>query len=293
MEKIQWTSENGVSVTLLDTPPLILERLNGNDVSGNAQAVRAPGQDGETVYNITRSARTVNIVGHIWTTGSHLKTVEAAVEEQKNYLCYTFDPKYFGTLIYTTDAGAKMLRCRPVALPVFGKPHHGLTSFDIDLRSERWDWVDAKEISASIGKVQPNWFFPYFVWGSPLAFVYATMTLRNDTPYELSPVVTVYNCDTAVEVANQTTGQTLRFNHAVGADEKLIVDTENATAILYEMQDDVWVFKANVLNWLTLDSDITAFKVAPGDNSFIITKQTSTSEPVLTVSFHKPLAGVY
>lgn len=290
---IQWTNDNNITVRLTGERPLILDKLNDLGVSGNAQVVRAPGQDGESAFGLTRTAREINITGHAYAIGREDYPIDTALDDLKNLLCQAFDPKYFGTLSYTFDSREWQIRCRPVAMPAFGKPINGYCSLDVDLRSEKWYWVSSTPDNATLGKVTPNWFFPYIIMPTPFAFVYADALYYNDTPYELPPVITVFNTGAAAEITNTTTGKTLKFNQAVGANQKLVIDVEELTAILYEYNGAAWVFKANALSWLTLDSDITTFKAVPGENAFTISHQQQSAEPVMSISFNKQRARVY
>ena len=153
-------------------------------------------------------------------------------------------------------------------------------------------WSKTETLFASLGVKRNHYRFPRFA-GKPSAFSCVTTraVIHNTTLYDIPPVITVYDSVIPVHVTNAKTGAFLKFKIPTGKNHRLVADIKNATAILEENTGDKWVYKENVIHCLTLDSRLTDFIVAPGDNEFKI-DASAGENPVLIVTANEPVMGV-
>lgn len=287
-----YTSDNGYGITMTDKPPYILEYLDGNNVAAEANSVKAPGQDGATTYSLTRSQRGIQIAAAVLVDGG--ESVKQALSEQRDYLAKVFDPMYFGLMQYYSFDGdrGKQIRCRPTAFPVFDASVGRSVKFKVGFLSDISLWEEIIPTVTEFGYTLNNWTFPYYLFPTAFSFAFVTGSITNTTLYNVYPVLTVYNSDIAVEIINKTTGKSLKFNRAVGENQRIVVDTKNTTAILEEQINSQWIFRENVMNRLTLESDIAEFYIIPGENVFDAVSPSTKTTPILNVYTHLPVAGV-
>jgi len=295
VKKIRYESDNGYSIEFSEKKPYILENIDGNGLTGEANSVKAPGRDGKTTYNLTRSQRNIQINCSIAVKGNNIKLMKKTLSENRDYAARCFDPKYFGTLCYYAYSGdrGKQIRCRPTGVPAFENDFNNLVKFRLGFESDDSLWEKIDALYASLGMKGNNYRFPHFT-GAPSAFsfVSAKAALYNSTLYDISPVVTVYNSAVPVHVVNVNTGAFLKFKCPTGKGHRLIADVKNTTAVLEQYINNKWVYKQNVIHYLTLDSDLTNFVIAPGENEFKIMEIGEDETPILVIQAHEPIIGV-
>jgi len=296
LKKIRYESENGYSIEFISdlNAEYIFGNIDGNGLTGEANSLKIPGKDGKTTYDLTRSQRDIEIECSVISTGSKIKWMKQTLSENRDYAARCFDPGFFGTLYYYAYRGdsGKKIRCRPTGLPAFEPDVNNLVKFKLGFESDGSAWESVKTLSASLGTIRNNFRFPKFM-GKPSAFSYigAKAVIKNSTLYNIYPVVTVYNSILPVHVKNINTGAFLKFKVPTGENCRLVADIKNATAILEENAGNKWVYKKNVIHYLTLDSRLTDFLIAPGENEFIL-DIAEGENPVLTITAHEPVMGV-
>ena len=294
MKKIRFENDNGKMIEFTDKEPYILEKFDGNDLSGEANSIKPPGRDGKKTYSLTRGARRISIECSVISTGDSTKWMTQTRAENRDIVAQAFDPNYFGTLYYYShpeDKGKK-IRCRPTGLPVFDNDFNNLFKFKIGFESDESVWESAEELSASLGTSFNNHRFPQFMGAATaFAYVYSKAEITNDTSYNLFPVITVYNSTTPVNVKNTTTGTYLKFKISTGQNHRITIDVKNASAVREEYINNEWTNQENVIHYLTLDSHLTSFIVVPGLNKFTIDTAGEES-PVLIISANEIVMGV-
>jgi len=296
LKRIRYESDNGYNIEFADKEPYILENINGNGLTGEANSVKIPGRDGKKTYNLTRSSRNIEISCAILSKGDKSNLMKQSISENREYAARCFDPRYFGTLYYYAFHGdkGKKIRCRPTGIPAFENDFNNLLKFKLGFESDGAMWEKVEVLYAALGVTRNNYRFPYFM-GAPSAFayIYAEAIIYNPTLYDIYPVVTVYNSVIPVHVKNIDTGTFLKFKVPTGINKRLVIDVKNATAILEENINDKWVFKQNIIHYLTLDSRLTDFVIAPGKNEFkISTVEGQPESPVLVITANETVMGV-
>ena len=146
--------------------------------------------------------------------------------------------------------------------------------------------------TASLGITMANFRFPLFLFPTAFAFVTSETVLDNPTIYNISPTVTVYQSEVAVEVKNVTTGAMLRFNRAVATGERLVIDIANTRVTLETKTETGWKFKENAMHYLVIASDLTEFYIVPGRNEFDLEQLGVESDPIMSISMNIPIMGV-
>jgi len=272
----------------------ILEKLDGNGLVGEANAVKIPGRDGAVTYNLTRGQRSVSIECAVISTGDKNKWMKQTQAENRDFVARCFDPKYFGTLYYYAYEGdtGKKIYCRPTGSPADDPDFNNLFKFKLGFLSDDAFWEKVEALFAALGMVHNNYRFPHFMGGaSAFAFVYGKAVIYNPTLYDIFPVVTVYNSEIPVNVVNVNTGKFLKFKIPTEENRRIVIDIKNITATLEENINGSWQYKENVIHYLTLDSRITDFVIVPGHNEFKI-ETAEGANPTLTITAHEPVMGV-
>jgi len=298
MRKIKFESDNGYSIEFTENPEAqyILEQFDGNGLAGEPSAIKQPGRDGKKTYGLTRSHRGIQIDCAIISKGGSGRLMKQAQSENRDYAARAFDPGYFGTLYYYAYRGdrGKRIRCKPTGLPAFEPDFNNLTKFKLALDSDGALWEKADAMIAALGLKRSRWRFPHAPFApASFALIDARAVMTNATLYNIDPVVTVYNSELPVHVANINTGAYLRFKVPTGKNRRLVADIREASAVLEENIDGAWVYKENVIHYLELDSRLIDFIIAPGKNEFkLIGMEGQTEQAILIISAHEPVMGV-
>lgn len=263
-------------------------------LGSSAQVIKPPGSDGQDTYNVTMSAGDIYFTGRIVAYGDRAKTAQEQLDFLREQLCYLFQPTSWGLLSFFSATGARHIRCRAPALPTFGERFNNSVTFAVDLVADRPLW-EGEEQTASAGSNYFNHRFPWFLpaEGAPFAISFASVVVNNRTPVDIFPIVEVNETyGQLVDILNETTGAFLSVSRIVGTNQKLVIDTERATVWLWELANGAWAQKENVLNWLSIDSQIDQFRIVPGANQLSTNKNVQGQKPIMTIRWREPFLGV-
>jgi hypothetical protein len=287
MKTATWISESGYIVYLGDkrNAPFILEKID-SDIGALADTVQAVGQDGESVYDVNLEAQVINITGSTIARGHYTKAAKAVYDDNIALLRQAFNPKGFGMLYYNNESGGQRIRCRPVASPTFAQDNEICAKFDIELRAEKSHWESAAEYISRIGELQKGFRIPFRY---PVCFgrYNQISKIYNVTMMDIHPIVEITTTAQLINIINETTGEHIEVQHPIRAEEKLIIDCENADVSLYNTTGERL---KDVSNWITLDSDFIALK--PGENILRIENDVPGETPHAIMKWRIPIMGV-
>ncbi|WP_419877723.1 phage tail family protein [Brevibacillus centrosporus] len=258
MRKITFTNSRGESVALGNSAPFLVTKLEGTGaVDADIQMQKSPFQDGRTFIDSLLDVRTLTIEGAILTYDPLERT------KWRRKLVQVLSPKLgSGTLRYEYDGGVKEIKAIADGSPAFpDRQNIPAQKFLLTLVCPEPFWVDDKyreyEMSDFVGGMQ----FPlrlgtmFSVRGSKLVF-------KNAGDVE-SPIEIRFSgaCQNP-KVTNLTTGEFIRVNREIKANETLIITTAYGNKRV-EIDDG----EGNVQNaFHYIDLDSTFWQMKKGDN---------------------------
>lgn len=291
MRTLTFTNENGRSVTIGGLNGEYILSSFQTMLDSRSQTVVTPEQDGQTTYNVWRGNRRVMINGYI-RAESHRH-----MDDLKNTMRATFDPKLFGDLVFTNFTGQFYLRCRAPSLPsLISDGSSGLLhKFSVTLESDAPYFTNYPSKQVEAGATYLNHRFPLFLprEGAPFAISFVDAIAFNASDINIYPTIEIMDTKGAtVHIVNDTTGAFLHILQPVAENQKMVVDTNRATAVLYESKNGKWEPIGSVLKWLSLDSQIKGFYLAPGGNIINVNEDLPTGKPITIIKYAIPAIGV-
>ncbi|WP_419877985.1 phage tail family protein [Brevibacillus centrosporus] len=258
MRQLTFTNTRGESVVLGNSRPFLVTKLEGTgSVDADIQMQKSPFQDGRTFIDSLLDVRTVSIEGAIVATDPLERT------SRRKKLISVFNPKLGpGTLRYEYDGGVKVIQAIPDMSPTLpDRQNSPFQKFLLTLICPEPFWLDEKareyEMSDFVGGMQ----FPlrlitmFSMRGSKLVF-------KNAGDAE-SPIEIRFNgaCQNP-KVTNLTTGEFIRVNREIKANETLIITTAfgNKRVEIDDGEGNV----QNAFHYIDLDS--TFWQMKKGDN---------------------------
>lgn len=120
MQKIIFTNSRGQSITLGNTRPFILTKIEGTGCPNTTILTsKAPGQDGKSCHGSLLEERILPITAAI--VGEDMEDMYRKRQE----LCSIFNPKIHGKLTYINNAGVHSIDCTVESGPVTSRILHG------------------------------------------------------------------------------------------------------------------------------------------------------------------------
>lgn len=292
MRSVAWLSDTGRTVVFGTSvhDPYIFRRLT-SDLGATAEVARAPRQAGVTTYHVSLDNRTIELEGAMWIFGDRSHPAKAAYDKARSDLCQAFAPDRWGTLIYYREDGAVQVRCRPLATPTISSPIGTWSELDISFVTDSPYWESAEEHVFSVGAVLKLWHFPWAPVKAPLGAFNRFGSIENPSEELIYPSIEVYTTSQIVTITNRTIGKAITIEHAIGEDQKLLVDLRDVSAFLWEPDEEgVYRQKEDVSHWMSLDSE--PWGIQPGRNTVAITNEVPEATPLAFIRWRVPSLGV-
>lgn len=294
MRRAVWKSDRGYEIVFNDrNSPFTMNTLDGNDLAGEAETVKPPRSHGQRAVFLTLGTRGIHIEASVLAVGNYSLPAVKVLDQLTERLSEAFAPHVYGLLTYFSEAGARQIRCRPVSLPAFGEKISYYRTVDVDLIADAPFWESVKENVVTVGVLEG-----YFEW--PLEFNDLEMGLYSSTGYienthgeAAYPVIEVYTAGSGTTLVNETTGQKIRVDRAIGPGQKMVITTEPS-----QMSVEVWSKDAagrfqltdDVTHWLSLDS--LPFWLSPGKNVVKVSNDTPELVPETQIKYRDRFMGV-
>lgn len=263
MEKITFINSKGQSVELGNDGPFILTKFEGTGaVNVNIQTQKSPFQDGETYIDNTLEPRSLSI--------EIMVLAEDKEEMMKNRrkLLQVFNPKLGeGRLIYEYGNIKREIKAISELAPVFpdaGDFKDTMQPGLIQLYCPNPFWLDtfieSEEMADWVGGLR----FPLQL---PMMFAGRSSrqhtVIHNAGDVDTPIVFEFFGPATNPVVTKIDTGEYIKVNREIAANEKLVITTEfgNKKVILRNLDTEEEI---NAFSWIDLGS--TFFQLSPGDN---------------------------
>lgn len=285
MRSAVWVQDGGRTVTFDGNGPYYLGVLTSS-LGATAETSRAPRQRGVTTWHTALDAPTINLTGSMWIFGDRSHPARAEYDRQRKLFHQIFAPHRWGVLTYRREDGPVQIRCRPVATPTITEPVGTYSTIDITFTADSPYWESAEEYVEAVGITQKFWHFPWAPYRQPMGAYNRYARIQNPTGELIYPRVEVYTTGQHITLTNQTAGQHVTIEHAIGEDQRLVVDLMDVTAYLYTGDGE----GEDVSHWMSLDSE--PWGLTPGENVIVISNDAPEDTPVTFLKYRIPYLGV-
>ncbi len=285
MRTATWQSDNGFTIHL-GSPTYVLDNIT-DSLSGEAQPIKAPGQDGATTYTVSLGQPRITVSGYLTAAGADLDAVRMNRYQLEDELRRAFMPNRFGLLTDNRPNGSRRIRCRPLELPSFGNRMQHMERFFVDFVSDdaRWEAVD--ETITELGREVGGFRFP-LVLSTRMGFYTKKARITNDTGEDIYPIIEIYSASAFVTVANDTTGKKVQITRPILDGQKMVIDCEHTTVDIFQQSTDgAWELLSDVSMWLTFDSEY--WPLIQGENNITLQNEQVGESLVATIRYREPV----
>lgn len=264
MQQIIYINSRGQSITLGNSCPFVLEKIDGTGgTKSTLLTTKAPGQDGKSHHGTLLEERTLNITGYIC--GNSLEDMDT----KKQQLCSIFNPKFKGKLIYTNNIGEHTTGCIVQDSPTFKDRTSTIQQFLIQLFCPEPYWKDIEEIKNEMAQWVGDFMFPLEIleetgieMGHRVSTLIANCFNAGDAEcpirVEFKALATVVN----PSILNVYTQEFIKVKRTLTAGDKLVIDTSFGNKRVETIKTNGVI--QNVFNYITLDT--TFLQLDVGDN---------------------------
>ncbi|MDL2273975.1 phage tail family protein [Oscillospiraceae bacterium OttesenSCG-928-G22] len=282
----RWESENGFTARFHPNTPFLLHGIT-DTLGAEAQIVKAPGQDGATTYAVSLGQPVINLVGSLRASGATFDEKRKHFDRLQDELSRAFLPNRFGLLIDERPGGYRQIRCRPIAKPSFGARIGNMCSVDIEFLADMPHWTTVDETLLTLGMEVGGFRFPLRL-PTRMGTYTKTGILKNGTGENIWPVIEIFSASEYVSVKNLTTGKKTEINRPIAAHQKMVIDTYNTRAVVWQMDEQGdWAEVEDVSNWLTLDSEY--WPLVPGRNEVQVSNEVMGQDVVTVIRYRTPV----
>lgn len=286
MLKITFTNTRGESVTIGRGAPYLLNTIEGlGEVEAENQTQTFPYQDGfvplDTILRERVIPFTITIVANYPGELNHLRKQISRV----------FNPKLGeGTLIYEDGYQVKMIKGKADSLPTFPAGSGNRTPLtqvsSISLSCSNPYWQDLQAVSRALVAYEGKFSFP-FIFPTQFGIEGDSTTLYNEGDTATPVVVTIQGPINKPMIENRTTGEYMRVNTAIGADEVLYIDT-NPRHKRVEIHRPNQIIKA--MGYFEHAGDFWQLQV--GANEVRFQASEGIAEAIAAISWHNQYIGI-
>ncbi|RXI58991.1 phage tail family protein [Clostridium tetani] len=263
MQKIIFKNEKGQSITLGNTRPFILTKIeNTGSPKTTILNSKAPGQDGCSYHGTLLEERILPITGAI--VGKDIEDMYRKRQE----LCSIFNPKIPGTLTYINNAGEHSIDVVVDSSPAFKNQVNYMQEFLIQLYCPNPYWMDLVEEKEEIALWVGDFHFPLIIppegiiMGHRISNLIVNAKNKGDVEcgmrIEFKALATVVN----PSLFNVYTQKYLKIKRTLQAGDRLVINTSFGNKKVEMVKSNGT--KINVFNYIDLASEFIQLEV--GDN---------------------------
>ncbi|AWZ48460.1 phage tail family protein [Clostridiaceae bacterium 14S0207] len=263
MQKIIFKNQRGQSITLGNTRPFILTKIeNTGSPKTTILSSKAPGQDGKSYHGSLLEERILPLTGGI--VGTDIEDMY----RKRQKLCSIFNPKVQGKLIYINNAGEHSIDVVVEDSPSFKNQVANIQEFLIQLYCPNPYWMDLKESKEEIALWVGDFHFPLIIspdgiiMGHRISNLIVNAYNKGDVEcgmrIEFKALATVVN----PSLYNVYTQKYIKVKRTLQAGDKLIINTSFGNKRVEMVKSNGT--KVNVFNYIDLASEF--LQLAVGDN---------------------------
>ena len=265
MQRVTFTNSRGETIELYEQP-FFLNKIEGlGDVDATIHSLKAPGQDGSTLIDVTLEERYIPI---------EVVILKDLLDNRK-LISKIFNPKLGpGTLVYENDNYKREITAVSEHVPKFAdeRPRLGQKAI-IDLVCPNPYWRDVNPTNIKLEDFVSNFSFPF---SFPVSFAVRgdSKSFLNDGHVPTPIKVTFVGESVNPKITNVTTGDFIKVNRTVPQGYSLIITTDfDNTAVKIVAPDGV---ETNAMGYIDLNSEF--FNLDIGDNQLMFITDGGTPE---------------
>lgn len=282
MRKLTFTNTRGESVTLGNSAPFLVTKLEGTGPA-TIQSQKSPYQDGVTFLDALMEPRQLTLEGAI------LAKTGDAIFANRRTLSGVFNPKLGpGTLRYEYDGGAKEIQAVADGAVVF-PDRSGMPTqrFLINLLCPQPFWLDTYITSREMSYIMGGFGFTLRL---PTSFSKRTFRriLTNEGDVETPVKIEFKGPAQNPTVQNNTTGEFVRVKRELAENDVLYIDTTFGNKRVEIVREDG--SKENAFHYIDLAS--TFFQLQVGDNELEYNSNNDSTKTRVTVKYRNRYVGV-
>ncbi|PAE24081.1 phage tail domain-containing protein [Bacillus sp. 7894-2] len=284
--EISYTNERGQTIDFDLSPQLKALSFEGfGEVEADVQSHRSPYQDGSRFIDSILHERPLEIMFMI--TGSS----DYDIAQTRRNLSQVFNPKIPGTLTVIASGRTFLINVVPEHVPTFpsGPSNQGARyqKGAIDLIAHDPYWREPQQVSHALTAYEGLFSFPF---SFPIEFGTEgdSTVVRNRGTVETSIELNIQGPVVNPVVTNETTGEYLKLNRALAANEVLHINTSRHNKRVEIYRDGLVIEKA----WGYLDEFSDFFSLIPGDNLLSYKADSGTDIAIASVVWHNKFLGI-
>lgn len=283
MEKLIFKNSRGQSITLGNTGPFLLEKIDG---TGSPQTTiltsKAPGQDGKSHHGTLLEERIIPI------TGSIIGDTAEDMYRKRQQLCSILNPKVPGKLTYINDARSYEIDYTVQDLTPKDKVSE-LQEFLLQLYCPNPFWTDIQESKEEVALWVGDFSFEFEIpqdgieMGHRESNLIVNMFNEGDVEcgvrIEFTALATVVN----PSLLNIYTQEYIKVKRTLQAGDKLIISTNFGSKKVELIRYNIAM---NVFNYIDLNSTFLQLQV--GDNVLKYDAESGIDNLEMSI-YYKPL----
>lgn len=282
MRRLTYENARGESI-IFYLSPLLIESLSGiGEVDADIQGQTAPYQDGDTYIDTRLQPRYIDLQGSI------LKKDTKEIKSYRKEILRVCNPKLgLGKIILELDGDIKEIYGALDGVPVF--PERGRNvwqQFSIAWKCPDPYWQDPNQTSKPLQAYVGNFTLP-FTLPFELGKSGSRTVVVNEGDVPAAVRIDVQGPVTNPRIINQTTGEWIRINRAIAADEILHIDTT-------EGSKRVEIYRGNTIYPALgyLDHDSTWLKLEVGENEIEHIADAGDRNSLVAVTWNSQYVGI-
>ena len=287
MSIVTFTNSRDKYIQIYKKAPFMLQSMDGlGDVDADVQMQKAPYQDGENFLDVLLNPRPIPISFVI------LADSPDDLSLKKRLVGEVFSPKHgIGTLTYNFYGRNYEIEAVAEGVPSFpsGRDNRGLTyqTVIVDMLAPDPYWKEPRTVSRSLRAYQGKFTFP-FEFPVELGISGDTTNLFNagDTPTNIQ--IEIQGAVKNPQIINHTTGQRLRINRTIRADEVLHIDTSPLKKRVEIYRGGETIEKA--IGYLDHYSDF--FRLGIGGNEVSYVADEADGDSIVAVSWRNRFTAI-
>lgn len=284
MQKLVFTNSRGQSITIGNTAPFILSKIDG---TGSPQTTiltsKAPGQDGKSYHRTLLEERILSIEGTVFGTSSE------DMFKKRQQLCSIFNPKLEGTLTYMNDAGNHEINCTVQDSPSFKDKSEPIQEFLVQLFCPNPFWLDSYISSKKLSYIMGGLSFPL-----KLPTIFATRghkaIIINAGDAETPVEIEFYGPATNPVIKNNTINKYIKIKRDIGENDKLIINTEFGNKTVKIIRADGSIEDAKY--YIDLNPDFEFWSLQVGENEIEYSSNNDSQKNKVIISYRNRYVGV-
>lgn len=285
MQKVIYTNSRGQSITLGNSSPFVLEKIEGAEgTKTTLLTTKAPGQDGKSLHGTLLEERTINLTCGIC--GTSLKDIDI----KKKQICSIFNPKLSGSLTYINNDSTYTIDCVVEDSPTFKDRVATIQEFLVQLFCPSPFWEDLEESKEEIANWIGDFEFDLEIPDEGIEMEHRESSLIvnvNNTGdvecgmrIEFTALATVVN----PSLFDVYTRKYIKVKRTLSAGDKLVINTSFANKRVELVKSNGII--QNVFNWIDLQSDF--IQLAVGDNLLRYDAEQGIDNLDVSI-YHRPL----